>query len=210
MEDEPRRGTPALAPTIVQPVVLPGTTTLSVPERKKLRELEGEIAAGIRSFRGVGAALLAIRDSRLYGETYSSFEAYCDEKWQLERARAYQFMSAATVMQAIPAEAGSMVTNEAQARALAPILRDRGTAGVEMVLQGIRDRGDPITAPLIRRVSDALMHPNAPAEPTVADRLVRDMGRLTTEYRQWLASGPSRKEKSTVKEAAAQLIQALS
>jgi hypothetical protein len=73
----------------------------------------------------------------------------------------------------------------------------------------VRERGVPITAPLIRRIAHEVTHPNAPAEATLSDRLVRDIGRLTTEYRQWLATGPSRKEKTTVRAAAEQLIAAL-
>lgn len=209
-EVEPRRAGPVLAPVVAPVVVVQGTTSLNTNERKALRTLEGRIAAGIQSFRDVGSALLEIRDARLYRESHTSFEAYCREKWDLERARAYQFMSAAEVIRALPAggESQKMVTNEAQARALAPILRDRGVAGVEAILEGVRERGVPITAPLIRRVAQEVMHPNQ-AEPTFADRLVRDIGRVSTEYRQWLATGPGRKEKAIVKTAAEALIQTL-
>ena len=42
-------------------------------------------------------ALMAIRDAKLYRETHDTFEAYCKERWGLERRRAYQLMDAATV-----------------------------------------------------------------------------------------------------------------
>lgn len=208
-EVETGERSPVLSPTLAPAVVISGTSSLSAREQKELREQEARIAAGIRSFRDVGGALLRIRDARLYRETHASFEAYCDEKWQLERARAYQFMAGATVVQTLPAKAGDMVRNEAQARALAPILRDRGVSGVEQVLAMAHERGAPMTAPLIRRLSSEVMNPNQPTEPTVTDRLVRDMGRLTSEYRSWLASGPSRKEKTTVKAAVESLTQSL-
>lgn len=207
MEETPPRAV-VIAPHVA-PVVLPGTSNLSTTERKKLRALEERIGTGIRSFLDVGTALLEIRDARLYRESHTSFEAYCREKWDLERARAYQFMDAAGTIAALPDGSQSLIHNEAQARALAPILRERGVAGVQAVLDQVTERGVPITAPLIRRVANEVAHPNQPAESSMTDRLVRNMGRLATEYRQWVATGPTRKEKTTVKEAATQLIQAL-
>lgn len=57
-----------------------------------------------------GRALTVIRDARLYRETHATFEAYCRERWQMSRPRAYQLISAAGM--------STTVDNERQARAL--------------------------------------------------------------------------------------------
>lgn len=64
---------------------------------ERLCELETVIERGLHTFVEVGAALLEIRDSRLYRENYGTFEEYCRERWGIERRRAYQLMDAAEV-----------------------------------------------------------------------------------------------------------------
>lgn len=195
------------APAALAPVIMATPPAdLSASERRKLRTLEGRISAGIGAFMDVGHALLEIRDSRLYRETHKSFEAYCRDKWGLERARAYQLMTAAEVVAALPDGKRPLIVNEAQARALAPVLNEQGVAGATRVLEDVRGRGVPITAPLIRQAAGvALNH----QETTLTDRLVRDMTRLVAEYRQWLESKPGRREKTAVKTAMDTLIQSL-
>jgi hypothetical protein len=47
---------------------------------ERLRELEGVIGRGKRSFLKVSEALREIRDSGLYGESYTTFEEYCQKR----------------------------------------------------------------------------------------------------------------------------------
>ena len=44
---------------------------------RRLAELELVIERGLKTFVEVGAALLGIRDGRLYRETHATFEDYC-------------------------------------------------------------------------------------------------------------------------------------
>jgi hypothetical protein len=85
---------------------------------RRLAELEAVIEAGLQTFVEVGAALLEIRDGRLYRETHASFEAYCRERWNFTGRRGRQLIAAAEVGTVVPIE------NEAQARELAPLLDD--------------------------------------------------------------------------------------
>jgi phage N-6-adenine-methyltransferase len=76
------------------------------------------IERGLATFVEVGLALLEIRDSRLYRGTYSTFAAYCRERWGFSDRRARQLVDAAEIGTTVP------IANEAQARALAPLRRD--------------------------------------------------------------------------------------
>ena len=58
------------------------------PLPSRLAELETVIESGIRTFVDVGRALLEIRDSRLYRESYPTFDEYCRERWGFGRIRA--------------------------------------------------------------------------------------------------------------------------
>lgn len=61
------------------------TNELTVVEQNDLVQYEVVIDRGIKSFIEVGAALMAIRESRLYRQDFSTFEDYCQERWGLGR-----------------------------------------------------------------------------------------------------------------------------
>jgi hypothetical protein len=71
-------------------------TALPIPSR--LGELEGVIERGLATFVDVGAALLEIRDSRLYRESHATFEDYCRERWGLSTTFAYDIIISAKVV----------------------------------------------------------------------------------------------------------------
>lgn len=64
----------------------------------RLGELETVIERGLQTFVDVGAALMEIRDSRLYRETHGTFEDYCRGRWGFTRMRASQLITAAETM----------------------------------------------------------------------------------------------------------------
>ena len=71
---------------------------LAVTEQHKLEEYETVIERGLNTFVDVGNALAQIRDGKLYRQTHSTFEEYCQQRWNLERRQAYRLMDAASVV----------------------------------------------------------------------------------------------------------------
>lgn len=71
---------------------------LTVAECDRLTALEQTIERGLQTFVDVGTALLEIRDSRLYRQTFGTFEEYCRDRWGFTRMRASQLISAAEVV----------------------------------------------------------------------------------------------------------------
>lgn len=71
------------------------STALARSEESRLVELEATIERGFNTFVEVGAALMEIRESGLYGAEYGTFENYCKQRWSLKQSRAYQLMDAA-------------------------------------------------------------------------------------------------------------------
>lgn len=124
---------------------------LALVPTQRLTELEGVIERGLDTFVDVGRALLEIRDERLYRDGYSNFEAYCEGRWQFSRPRAYQLIDAAQVATALSTTVDTPPANEAQARELAPLMRDDEQAVVE-VWRDLREaHGDRVTAELVRK-----------------------------------------------------------
>lgn len=80
----------------------------------RLVELEGVIERGLTTFVEVGAALMEIRDSRLYRETHGTFEAYCRERWGWDRTYAHRTIQAAEVSRMLPM--GNILPSERVAR----------------------------------------------------------------------------------------------
>ncbi|GEE00231.1 hypothetical protein nbrc107696_46060 [Gordonia spumicola] len=109
--------------------MLRATSSICDPEGAlALDEQEQVIERGLQSFIEIGRALATIRDGRLYLHKYSSFEAYCRSRWNLTRKRAYDLMSAATVVDGMEAALDmamspigdtTLPANEGQARELA-------------------------------------------------------------------------------------------
>lgn len=75
-----------------------------------LHALEQIIQRGRTTFLEVGAALLRIREARLYRATHSTWEAYCDQRWGWTGRRANQLVQAAEVA----AEVGTVVPIESE------------------------------------------------------------------------------------------------
>jgi len=67
-------------------------------EEAGLREgCEQVIRKGLATFAEVGAALMEIRDRRLYRSTHGSFEAYCKATWRFDRTYASRLITASEV-----------------------------------------------------------------------------------------------------------------
>jgi hypothetical protein len=90
-------------------------------EPQTLQHYENMIEAGMKAFVKAGRALQRIRDLRLYRDTSATFEAYCRQRWNLSRPRAYQLIAAADVVENLRQSVRILPTNEAQARELASL-----------------------------------------------------------------------------------------
>lgn len=180
------------------------TEDLTPAQVRHLSALERRIERGLHTFRDVGEALLEIRDHRLYRMTHPTFEAYCAERWQLARQRAYQLMGAAEVIQVL-GEAGDRIVNEAQARELVPLLHTNPKL-VPQVVKEVSDAGE-VTAPAIRKAVMAASGESKPAPRPVSatDRLISKIESLVSEYMEWTKSRPSRKDRARVSEVLTRL-----
>ena len=96
--------------------------SLAQNEQQRLVELEAIIARGLDTFVEVGAALMEIRDSRLYRNTHGTFEDYARGRWQMGRNYANKLIASAEVVATVAPLGTTVPRNEAQARELAPLL----------------------------------------------------------------------------------------
>ena len=93
---------------------------LTLYEQSELQKCEAIIEEGLRTFVDVGGALLKIRDSKLYRDTHSTFEEYCENKWDISKMHAYRLMDAVSVTNNL--KSNQLVTlpqSESHARPLA-------------------------------------------------------------------------------------------
>lgn len=94
------------------------TALLSTVEQDELARCESTIHAGLTTFYEVGAALLAIRDGRLYRATHRTFEDYCQERWGISRRHANRLIGARTVQDNLGPIGPKLPATESQARPL--------------------------------------------------------------------------------------------
>lgn len=149
-------------------------TLWTVIEDKQLSQADGEelarheavIERGLDTFVEVGAALLAIRDGRLYRAQYGTFEDYCRERWNFTRMRASQLIAAAEVIQNVN-NCLQIPMTESQARPLASlppeIQREAWERAVETAPNG------RITAAHVQSVVDEIKGKTRPENIHISD-----------------------------------------
>ncbi len=96
---------------------------LSKRELMDLTVAEEIIESHKKSFLEVGAALVAIKDGRLYREKYATFKEYIEVRWSFKKSRAYQLMAASEDRQDLSTvvDVLEMQPNERQLRELAKV-----------------------------------------------------------------------------------------
>lgn len=152
-----------------QPDITPGTETeLSDDETDELQRCETIIERGLKTFFEVGAALLRVRDLKLYRVDHPTFEAYCQERWDFTKTYANNLIAATSVRNNLTTiVVKQLPANEAQARPLAKLKDPEQQREVwERVVQRADELGKRITADLVASVVSELQPPELPASPT--------------------------------------------
>jgi hypothetical protein len=90
---------------------------LTTREQKLLLRCEETIKDGLEKFYAVGMALMTIRDQKLYRADYSSFEEYCQERWDMRRRHADRLIAAKSVVDQLTTSA-LLPSTESQVRPL--------------------------------------------------------------------------------------------
>jgi RNA polymerase sigma factor (sigma-70 family) len=91
---------------------------------QRLASLEATIRRGLRTWVEMAMALVEIRDRRLYREAgFNSFEAYCRDRWDLQRRHAYRLIEAVDVVETVSQGTQEVPppTSERHARELAKL-----------------------------------------------------------------------------------------
>lgn len=114
---------------------------LTAAELDLLVACEATVSRGFDTFREVGEALLSIRENRLYRAEFATFDEYASAKWGLSGRRINQLISGAQVGTIVPE-----IQNEAQARALAPMLEDPDEMRAVYEEAADRSEGKPTAA----------------------------------------------------------------
>jgi len=120
-------------------------------ETNRLTELETVVAKGMETFIAVGQALKEIRESRLYRQEHTTFEAYCKDKWGWSKSHSNRLIDAVNIVEVLT-PIGAKPLTESQARELGKIKdpEERNQVWAEVV-----DTHEPekITAKVIRETS---------------------------------------------------------
>lgn len=127
-------------------------SALTPAEADQLAADEAIIEVGITMFFKVGMALCRIRDQRTYRATHDTFEVYVTERWAMSKTRAYQLIEAGIVTEQMSTIVDAPeIENEAQARALAPIIRLHGPQAAAEVVREVEKSDGKVTAKGIQK-----------------------------------------------------------
>lgn len=147
----------------------PAEKQLAASEQARLMELERVVSSGLAVFMEVGAALLEIRDSRLYQATHRTFEVYCRDRWHISRKRAYQLINAASIAGDLIRDGEQAPTREAHVSPLSALPKsDRREAWRESVATS----GGNVTMSHVQAVVDRRKGLEAEVLPASPDRTI--------------------------------------
>lgn len=148
---------------------------LTRDEAAQLDQLEAVIEGGLHTFMEVGAALLAVRDRRLYRTDYRSFGEYLAERWRISTSYATQLIGAARTvggMVAIATPPELLPATESQARELSGLEPEQAAA----VMAAATDDGPPTAVKIRekrRQVAPPQPNGSGPTDPPVVTRTRR-------------------------------------
>lgn len=91
------------------------TTSSLTPALLDLMDHEKVIEQGLASFIDVGMALLAIKADKKYRHAgYSTFEDYCDQRWNIKRAHGHRLILAAVTAEQVLSPMGDIPAPESE------------------------------------------------------------------------------------------------
>jgi hypothetical protein len=157
----PQTATPQITPPQLRPApsglaaagfggIIGEVDVLSEAEEQRFGVCEGAIQTGCHSVVEMGLALAEIRDGRLYRNNFSSFEEYCQRRWEFKRGKAHYLISAARICRQIAQTPGlAQPDRESQLRPLLAVNLEDAELAWQHAAQFISDR--PITTRMVKR-----------------------------------------------------------
>lgn len=166
-----------IVPQIEESTVL---SELNSVEQDRLTLCESIIEKGLNTFVEVGNALFEIRNNKLYRGSFTTFENYCKDRWNLKRQRAYELMDAAAVVNTLSeisdkneSEIQTTIvipSKESHAAALSKVPENLRTEVWEKVLEKNQSTGKVITAKMIDNISKELGAVMLEISPEIEER----------------------------------------
>ena len=150
---------------------------LDKDEKKELRKCESIIRKGAKVFVEVGRALLRIQEAQLYRGSYSTFDEYCKDRWEMSRAHAYRLIESAKVVEDV-SETGTAPTREAQARPLSKLRNPQARRDAWTEAQKSSESGK-VTAKAVEAAVDKIQGKEKKEIPNVVVSPEADPGKLT-------------------------------
>lgn len=140
-------------------------------EQRRFAKLEDVIRRGQQTFVEVGNALAEIRDSRLYKETHSTFEAYCRERWGWTRQNTNRIISASKVVKNLePNGSIPAPSSEGQVRPLTKLQTPEDQYEAWKRAHEIADdEGRAVTGEVVGRAADEIKPKQKPSPIRMKD-----------------------------------------
>ncbi|MER6844767.1 hypothetical protein [Streptomyces platensis] len=199
-------------PQLFKPIA--SSPTLTGEEQDNLAQCEAAVETLKGAFWAAGKALHIIRDARLYRQTHKTFDAYCDERWGMERAYADKLIRTWPIAEALFKKQGSTETtpigvkklNQAQVWELVPAADSWDADAAAFVYDTVVEvNGADVTAAILKGAVKALPKTGEFEQETVTERL-RD---YFSKLKQKSVSGEKREPTGDADPIAAKAAQAL-
>jgi hypothetical protein len=165
-------------PQLFRPIA--SSPMLTGEEEDNLAQCEAAVETLKGAFWAAGKALHIIRDARLYRQTHSTFDAYCEDRWAMERAYADKLIRTWPIAEALfKKQAGAETTpigvkklNQAQVWELVPAADSWDAEAAASVYETVVEvNGTEVTAAILKGAVKALPKTGEFEQETVTERL---------------------------------------
>jgi truncated hemoglobin YjbI len=126
---------------------------LSDGEEFELTDCEEKIEANLSGFWDCLFSFSKIRELKLWRKHYESFEEYCEQRWDITSRRMNQLIKAHEVKTSLPKEFAKLITNAAQAAAVANVpeeqreeVLEEASRNGDITANGITEAAETVTA----------------------------------------------------------------
>jgi len=146
---------------VAEAATAPDRSPLAEAEQLELRQLEGAIRSGLKTYIKVGEALGEIQRKRLYRFEHASFEDYCVNRWGLRRAHASRLIKAGRTARTLSpiGDTGSPAV-ESHARLINKLPAEQRGAALARAQELAGDK--KVTTAIVKQATAEIRQANAP------------------------------------------------
>lgn len=164
-------------PKTATPTTAPKEDKLTQADRRLFVAKERVLEHHFGTFKQAGEALLAIREKRLYRETYSAFDEYCRARWDMSKTQANRLIAAAQTVVSLETPENAEIVSRLTEGSVRPLTTLTPETQKKVVAKLVSKHPKEITAKLVQDTARQVAPKEVPRAKTANGEARADLVR---------------------------------